>query len=82
MNAKPNWTVGSATLEVVLSKNLSGIKYEELMGKVLETPMVWESDLKEWLTELREQGKIEIPELTGRRHVPKKGDTILPLRQS
>jgi three-Cys-motif partner protein len=39
--------------------------YEELL-KVLEWPLVWESDLKGWLRELKRKGAIEMPRLSGR----------------
>ena len=52
------------------------MKYEELVGAVLETPLVWESDLKAWLEDLRKTGKIQIPALTGRERTPKPGHDI------
>ena len=61
-----------------LSTYPCGIKYEDLIGHVLEIPMVWEVDLKYWLKELRSEGKIDIPEMTGRQKVPRKGQTIKP----
>lgn len=64
----------------VLSTNRSGIKYEDLIGPVLEIPLVWETDLKDWLGKLRSEDKIEIPEMTGRQRVPKKGQTIRPTK--
>lgn len=68
-------------LVAMLRKNPTGLKYEDLIGPVLEIPMVWEADLKDWLRALRTEGKIEIPELTGRQKVPKKGYTIRPTEQ-
>lgn len=62
----------------MLKDHPSGIKYEKLLGAVLETPMVWESDLKGWLSDLKKEDKISIPELVGRQRVPKVGYMIIP----
>lgn len=66
----------------ILKANSNGIKYEQLIGEVLETPMVWENDLKEWITALIKQDKIQIPEMAANQRVPKKGNTIIPLSLS
>lgn len=67
-----------AKLVDVLKQNPNGVKYEALLGVVLETPMVWESDLKSWLSELRSDGSIHIPEPTGGKRTPQVGHTIIP----
>lgn len=67
-----------AKLLQTLGDHPSGIKYEKLMGAVLETPLVWESDLKGWLSELMKEGKISIPELKGKQRVPRVGYMIVP----
>jgi three-Cys-motif partner protein len=51
--------------------------YEALLGVVLEIPLVWESDVKHWLKEMRKNGEIEIPGLTGRATIPKQGHQIV-----
>ncbi len=47
------------------------LRFEELYEVLLEIPLVWESDIKGWLSEMRKAGEIEIPELTGRQSIPK-----------
>ena len=51
--------------------------YEALLGEVLEIPLVWESDVKEWLREMRRSGEIEVQGLTGRATTPKVGHRIV-----
>jgi three-Cys-motif partner protein len=52
------------------------VLYEELLAKTLETPLVWESDVKSWIKELRQADKILLPNLAGRQSVPKIGHRI------
>jgi len=47
--------------------------YEEVVGQVLESPLVWESDLKAMITELRTKGQLEIEGLEGRQRMPRAG---------
>jgi three-Cys-motif partner protein len=47
------------------------VLYDALWETALQFPVVWESDLKDWLTEWREAGKIEMPDLKPRERVPK-----------
>lgn len=68
---------GHNKLISLLEANSSGIKYERLLANVLETPMVWESDLKGWIASLKKEEKIQIPDMAERQRVPKKGNTIL-----
>lgn len=56
----------------------NGIKYEDLIGPVMETPLTWESDLKGWLKQLRADGKIEIAGMRKGERTPKAGHQILP----
>lgn len=58
----------------------SGIKYEELLGRVLEIPLVWESDLKKWIAHFLKKGDISIPDLGSNKRVPSRGNTILLLK--
>lgn len=55
-----------------------GIKYEDLIGPVMETPLTWESDLKGWLKQLGADGKIEIVGMGPRERTPKAGHLIVP----
>ncbi len=52
------------------------ILYEDLLGEVLEIPLVWERDIKEALRAMRAEGTIEIPALVGRATTPKPGQEI------
>ncbi|MEO1243720.1 MAG: three-Cys-motif partner protein TcmP [Pseudomonadota bacterium] len=69
---------GRDSLDKVLSEHPKGILYENLLGHVLETPLVWESDLKTWIAEKRKLREISIPDWTARQRLPKKGNTIVP----
>lgn len=71
-------TRGHLLLLDILRANRSGVKFESLIGPVLEIPMVWESDLKEWIRNLVAEGLIEIPGWTSRRKVPYPTDQIIP----
>ncbi|MEQ8354868.1 MAG: three-Cys-motif partner protein TcmP [Kiloniellaceae bacterium] len=57
-------------------KNHNELLYESVAGIVLEVPLVWVSDLNEWLVELRETGDVSITGLDGRRRTPKPGDKV------
>ena len=37
----------------------------------MQFPIVWDSDLKDWLAEWKKAGKIELPDLEQRERVPK-----------
>ena len=50
---------GELILTSLLMQHPSGNGYEDLIGEVLETPMVWDSDLKSWLSALKNDGKIK-----------------------
>jgi len=53
------------------------IEYEDLVGKVLEKPLVWESDVKEMLKRGLRKGTITIEGLAPRERVPKAGHIII-----
>ena len=61
---------GYAKLQYIL-KNRQTLKYEELLGILLELPLVWQGDLNEWLNEMRKRGEIHVPDLQGRERTPK-----------
>lgn len=48
------------------------VSYEEAWALSLESPLVWESDLKDWLEEWRREGVLRIDGLQGRERVPKR----------
>ena len=65
-------------LILLLKENSDGgIKYEKILGHILQTPLIWKSDLNKWLQELKKDGKIIIPEMKVKERVPKRGHTIL-----
>ena len=66
---------GYAKLQYVL-KMRQTMKYEELLGTLLELPLVWQGDLNEWLNEMRKRGEIHVPDLQGRERTPKIGYVI------
>jgi len=68
--------LGQATMRDFLAQR-GTLRFEELQTRLLEIPLVWESDLKVWLHEMRKAGEIEIPELTGRQWVPKANQIIV-----
>jgi three-Cys-motif partner protein len=47
------------------------VLYEALWERAMQFPVVWDSDLKDWLAEWKEAGKIELPDLKPRERVPK-----------
>lgn len=69
---------GYKKLVELLKQNKSGIKYEDLLGRVLEIPLVWDSDLNHWLDDMRKAKKVEIPNMKPRERVPKKGYLVKP----
>jgi hypothetical protein len=49
------------------------IRYDDLLARILETPLVWQSDITDELQRLRKAGEITIEELKPRERVPKAG---------
>jgi three-Cys-motif partner protein len=47
------------------------VSYDKAWEAVLSTPLVWESDLKEWIREWQDQGIVVLEGLSGRERVPK-----------
>ena len=69
---------GHAKLVEILKAHPSGLKYEELLGMTLQTPLVWESNLKDWIADLRDRGKVDIPDLKPPQRVARIGQTLIP----
>ena len=65
-----------ARLRDELKQNLLGIRYEHLLGNVLQTPMVWKSDLDAWISELHSSRLIEIVGISERQRIAKRGNVI------
>ena len=49
------------------------VEYDEVLGVLLEIPMVWRSDINAWLGDLRASGEIDIRNLGARARVPQFG---------
>lgn len=62
-------------LLATVTKHSCGIKYQELLGIVLETPLVWEKNLKDWLVQLCKENVINIPDMKRR---PQRDQMIYP----
>jgi three-Cys-motif partner protein len=59
-----------------VSDHLRGTKrvpYEDLYTHLIRFPLVWESDLKDWISEWRAEATAEIEGLGPRKKVPKRG---------
>ena len=54
----------------------SVLKAEELQGKILEIPLVWKSDLNEWIYTLRALGIVKVENMSGRSKALNRSHTI------
>lgn len=50
------------------------VAYEAVWDLALSSPLVWESDLKEWIHEWRDSGSLSIDGMKPRQRVPKLGE--------
>lgn len=62
-------------LRSLLSRN-KRVRYEEILGHLLERPLVWESDIKQSLRSMKSSGEIRISGLSGNARTPKPGCVI------
>lgn len=60
-----------------LLRTKSRVKYETALADVLEMPLVWESDLRQLLTDMRIAGEIDIQGLKPRERTPKPGHILI-----
>lgn len=51
------------------------LPYDTAWEVALAQPLVWESDLKEWIKKWQESGQVDVVGLTGRKRTPKYGQT-------
>ncbi len=73
---KMQLTAGYAMLRsTLISRGTS--YYEDLLGVVLEMPLVWKSDVNLWIDEMHKAGEVEIPDLKGKERTPKPGYRIV-----
>lgn len=57
-------------------------QYENVLGRTLETPLVWKSDVDGWLRKLKKEEMIEIRGMGKKERTPKRGYTIIPKRKN
>jgi len=62
----------------LIQANQRGIFYKQIIGRILEMPLVWKSDLDGFLDELKKEGKISIPGMTPRQTKIKKRNVVFP----
>jgi len=55
-------------------KSKSRLLYDEAWTVALSQPMAWESDLKEWIAEWKDEGRLEIAGMQPRQKVPHKNE--------
>ena len=53
------------------------VSYDEVWAQALTAPMVWESDLRQWLSDWVEQGLLSIQGLGPRERVPKRESNVI-----
>ena len=53
------------------------IKFEVILGTLLEYPLVWDSDVKAWLKDMRAANEIEIEGLREGARTPMPGCVIV-----
>lgn len=59
-------------LHALESKNR--LLYDDAWTLALSEPMSWESDLKQWIEELKEKGRLEVVGMLPRQRVPHRGE--------
>lgn len=69
-------SLGRVLLSRILDQHPAGILFEKLLPRVLETPLVWESDVKKWIVEGRKSGKLVVVGWGNRQRVPLKGNLV------
>ncbi len=70
----PTYLPGSCAATLIAAKPT----FRLMSVSLLETPLTWESDLKEWLQGLRSDAKIDIVGMKPRERTPKPGHRIVP----
>lgn len=50
-----------------------GLSYDDVWRAALSHPLVWESDLKDWLSQWRSEGQLEVEGLKSGERIPKRG---------
>ena len=70
------WQKARATLRELLQKRQQ-VPYEAAQATVLEIPLVWESDLRTLVMEMKDAGEITIPAMRVRERTPKPGHVLV-----
>jgi hypothetical protein len=68
-------TAESRLRALIRSKNR--IKYDDVLGPILEIPLVWESDIQQMISKMRAINEIIIENLKPRERVAKSGHVIV-----
>jgi three-Cys-motif partner protein len=71
-------TEASSRLRVAL-RSKRKIRFEEILGLLLEMPLVWESDVQRILKGMRETGEIDVEGLKPRERTVKEGHLVIYL---
>lgn len=61
----------------LLVRTKNKVKYEEVLGILLEMPLVWESDIKQMVKNMREAGEIDVHGLQPRERTVKRSHTLV-----
>lgn len=61
----------------VLLRGKQRLKYEEALGFLLESPLVWESDVQQIIKNMRSAGELEVAGLAPRERTVKRGHVLV-----
>jgi three-Cys-motif partner protein len=72
LDLRERYLGGAKQAVLHLVRDRQRISYNDAWEATLGTPLVWESDLKEWIEGWQEQGSLKVEGLQGRERVPKR----------
>ncbi|MDO8434954.1 MAG: three-Cys-motif partner protein TcmP [Candidatus Binatus sp.] len=72
--------IGLAKVEAELAEK-GRVPHDILWQITTSVPMVWESDLKDWIRDWISAGKVRLQGLVGRQRVPQRGKNVLVILQ-
>lgn len=70
---KERYTTKARERLLLLLRERRRVTYDEAWEAILSSPLVWESDVKEWIREWQDQGVVNLEGLSRRERVPKLG---------
>jgi hypothetical protein len=73
---KDRYSEKSKTLVLDALNSRGRIRYDDAWSLALSHPITQESDLKKWIAEWKEMGKLEIEGMKQRQRVPQRGENI------